>query len=325
MRLSGKLAGWLAGLMLFVTSSHAQIPENIRAELKELGDIMDPVTMALLYRPLHASPPYQGVKVSRDLAYGPDSRNVLDIFEPESGQGPRTVLLFVAGGSGDKIENVPNGDAFYDNVMLWATRHGMTGVSIQRRGEIRGPKNGEDVGMAIRWVRRNIARYGGEPERIFVWGQSAGAMSLADYLSRSDLHGPNEPDISGAILMSGPYNLAPAEVKFEGPGMLLRMGRGATPVGPPPDATPDPATALQTSNLPGLKATKVPLFIAAAERDPPMLLNGALVLNEELRKAGKMPAFTIYKQHNHSSEMYSVNTTDTSVTDPILAWMKTVK
>jgi hypothetical protein len=45
---------------------------------------------------------------------------IMDVFAPEKGGGNRPVLIFVSGGQGNKIEGPPDGDAFYDNIMLWA-------------------------------------------------------------------------------------------------------------------------------------------------------------------------------------------------------------
>ena len=300
-----------------------QVPADLKAKIKEIGDVVDPPSTALVYRPLHGSPPYKGVKVLRDQSYGPDKRNILDVFEPETGKGPRPVLIYVAGGAGNKIEPVPGGDAFYDNIMLWATKQGMTAVSVQRRGAFVGDANAEDVSAAIQWVHKNIAKYGGDPKHIIIWGHSAGAMSVANYLSQPKFYGPGGVGVNGAILMAGPYNLAPAVVTGSGPA--IRMGLKAPVSAPPAGPPPDPAMLLKTSNLPGLKALNIPLFVAAAEIDPPRLVNSAKVLNEELRKAGKTPGFVIYKDHGHMSEVFAVNTADHSITDPIVAWMKTVK
>ncbi len=113
---------------------------------------------------------------------------------------------------------------------------------------------------------------------------------------------------------------------MDGAPPVIRMGMNAPPMNPAAGGPrPDPAMLLKTSNLPGLKALTIPLFISAAEIEPPMLLDSARVLNEELRKAGKTPGFAIYKDHGHMSEVFAVNTADTSITDPIVAWMKTVK
>jgi hypothetical protein len=36
------------------------------------------------------------------------------------------------------------------------------------------------------------------------------------------------------------------------------------------------------------------------------------------------PGYVIYKDHNHLSEVFAVNTTDTSINPAIIAWMKTI-
>src|SRR5438128_8387419 len=100
----------------------AQVPAHIEAELKKIGQIVDPACTAKLYRPLmpandfntywppDASSPksmtalYPGVTIVRDHAFGPNPKDVLDIFTGDKGGDNRPVLIYVAGGAGNKIE-----------------------------------------------------------------------------------------------------------------------------------------------------------------------------------------------------------------------------
>jgi triacylglycerol lipase len=314
----------VAAAAMAATAASAQVTPEMKAKIFEIGDVVDPPSTALLYRPLQPSAPYAGVKVTRDQAYGPDARNILDVFEPASGAGPRPVLIFVPGGAGNKIEPVPGGEAFYDNVMLWAVKNGMTGVNMQRRGGGEWDATAKDVSAAIQWVRKNIARHGGDPSRIFIWGHSAGAMSLANYLSHPNLYGPDGVGVKGAVLMAGPYNLAPYRPKAD--TIEIRMGMNGPRINPfAGGPAPDPAVLLQQSMAPGLKALDIPLFVSAAEIDPPMLVELAQELNRELTAAGKPPKFMIYKDHGHMSEIFAVNTADVSTSKPVLDWMRAIK
>src|SRR5580693_7688643 len=117
----------------------AQVPAGIAAKLVDMGRNVCPADTAKLYRGFQPTAPYPGVKVERDIHYGPGEREILDVFSPEKGGGNRPVLIYVAGGSGNKIEQLgapggpnPDGEAFYDNIMLWALKNGMTGVNVQR-------------------------------------------------------------------------------------------------------------------------------------------------------------------------------------------------
>ena len=98
--------------------------------------------------------------------------------------------------------------------------------------------------------------------------------------------------------------------------------RPRTPAG---TASPDAATQVARSNLPGLVSSRVPFLITTAELDPPGIIAFAETLKDQLCKAGRCPAYLVFKDHSHISEVMSPNTADDSVTGPILKWIKSVK
>jgi hypothetical protein len=82
---------------------------------------------------------------------------------------------------------------------------------------------------------------------------------------------------------------------------------------------------LARSNLPGLAKGKTAVFVGWGEIDPPNIISFDEGLKAALCKAGRCPTSVVFKDHSHMSLVFSPNTADTSVTAPILKWMKSVK
>jgi hypothetical protein len=225
----------------------------------------------------------------------------------------------------------------------------MVGVNMQRHPGQAWDGPAKDVGMVVQWVNQNIAGHKGNPARVFIWTQSAGNIPVSTYAGHPELYGPNGVGIKGVIFMSPPaFDILPATpppVQGGGGGGFGQCGQpsGYTPAAPPAAADGrgrggrgggpggpgraqvDPATQLARSNLPGLVSSKLPFLIAVAELDPPNIIGFAETLKSELCKAGRCPAYVTFKDHSHISEVMSPDTADTSVTGPILKWIKSVK
>ncbi|HEX6991394.1 MAG TPA: alpha/beta hydrolase [Gemmatimonadales bacterium] len=139
--------------------------------------------------------------LERDLAYGPDSLQRLDLSTPASRGFP--TLIFIHGGSltsGDK------GDEDYRAVCAPFPAEGIACASINYRlGPInRWPAQAQDVAAAVAWLRANIAERGGDPASLFLFGHSSGA-ALAALLGADEryLHdqGLATTDLRGVIAM----------------------------------------------------------------------------------------------------------------------------
>ncbi len=309
----------------------AQVPADVEAKLRQIGRVVDAPGTALIYGPILKSQSYDGVEFTRDQAYGPEARNKLDVATPKAKPGtPLQVLIYVPGGVGNKKMDYPGGEPFYDNIMIMAVKNGLVGVNVQRRsGQPLGwDAGGHDVANAIAWVRANIARFGGDPNRVVIWGQSAGSNALSVYLSHPDLYSAGGVGVKGAVLMSGGYNLLPLEPKAQngpqGPGDRGAAAGGAAPA---PQAPPpvDRAVQLQRSSLPGLKALTIPVFVLAAELDPERTVELSVLLKDQLCAAGHCPKYQLNKNQSHMSQVMGINSADTSVSGPVFAWIKSVK
>ena len=179
-------------------TARAEVPPQIAKQLVEIGRGVCVPETAQIYRPLHPNPPYGDVSITRDISFGPDPKNVLDVFSPEKGSGSLPVLIYVSGGAGNKQQGGPNGDVFYDNVMLWAVKNGMVGVNMQRRPGETWDDPAKDVAKVVQWVHQNIAKYKGNAARVFIWCQSAGNVPVSTYVGHSELYGPEGVGIKGS-------------------------------------------------------------------------------------------------------------------------------
>jgi triacylglycerol lipase len=267
---------------------------------------------AALYAPLQQKEPYPDVTIERDVKYGTADRNLLDVFAPETTSSSLPVLIFVHGGAFVAGNKRQPGSPFYDNIMLWAVKNGFVGIDITYRlaPQSPWPAAAEDLSAAVKWVTANVAARGGDPARIYLMGHSAGAAHVATYASHPEFWGSKGSGLAGAILVSGLYDLTSM----------------------PPDAGPsayfgtDPALYAERSSVNGLLKTKTPLMIAAAELDPPGFVEQLDLLKDSLCKSehGCVRSFLV-PQHSHMSEVYSINTADTRLTDEVLDFVKTGK
>jgi arylformamidase len=155
-----------------------------------------------------------------DIAGDPDrKRHQLDVYRPK-GQTGRPVLFFVHGGawmiSGkDDVFGIYG----YGAIARCFAQRGLVVASPNYRLSpgVKHPEHIKDVARAFAWTRQNIAKYGGDPKRIFVAGHSAGGhlVSLlttdATYLKAE---GRSPKDIRGAIGISGVYRVEDFDFKL---------------------------------------------------------------------------------------------------------------
>ncbi len=312
--LKSSLAIMVALLAGSASAQQSPMPEDIAWKLIEIGRVVDPAKTSALYEPLQQKEPYEGVKVERDIKYGPAERNLLDVWTPDTASSARPVLMFVHGGgfvAGNR--RTASSNAFYDNIMLWAVKNGFVGVNITYRLAPASPwpAGSEDVGAAVQWVADNIAGRGGNGSRIFLMGHSAGASHVAGYVSHPEFYRVKGGGLAGAIMVSGIYDLA------------------TWPYGGVPETAyygADASLYAERSAMKGLLATDIPLMFAAAELDLTYFVQQLDLMKDATCKGTKGCARSVLlPQHSHMSEVFAINTADTRLTDPIMEFVKTGK
>ena len=198
------------------------------------------------------------------------------------------------------------------NVALSAARHGFIGVTMNPRlaSQFPWPAGAEDIALAVEWIAGNIGSRGGDGTRVYLLGHSAGATHVASYISHPEFYKVKDGGVKAAIMLSGLYDLTAS---------VLRAPEKAY-VGD------DSARYAERSSVEGLVATKIPLMIVTAEYDAPVFLRQFGLLKEAACEGpnGCIRSFVL-PRHNHMSEVYSINTADTRLTDQIVDFVNTDK
>ena len=168
---------------------------------------------------LNAVASREGAAPTQAVAYGPLARHRLDIYRPAM-PAPAAgwpVVVFFYGGSWTDGERA---DYRFVGTAL-AARGVLTLVADYRLyPEVRYPEFLNDCALAAAHGLEHAARLGGDPQRVFVMGHSAGAynaamLALDPRWLRSAGHAPDE--LAGWIGLAGPYDFLPMKNRFAQP------------------------------------------------------------------------------------------------------------
>lgn len=281
--------------------------------IRAAGPVIDPPAAKALYAPLLADMPLGG-EVLRDIVYGQDERQRLDVYLPLGAEKAAPVVVFLHGGGfirGDKADRAAVGHYF--------SRHGVLAILPNYRlgPRHRWPAGAQDASAVLEWARANVAQHGGNPDHIVLAGESAGAAHVAAATLIKRFHPDEGLKIAGAFLASGVYN---AELE-----LLAREQLGI--------ATPDPRNeayfgtdfaryrAMSTVEL--VNADPFPLAITYAELDPiQMQAQAGELFSRLVTRHGFAPRVAVIRNHNHLSQVYSINSGDEALAGPLLAFVR---
>ena len=166
---------------------------------------------------INALTPGSAFKRTLDIGYaaGANVRQQLDVYQPTAvaataaGGKPRPVIVFFYGGA---WQEGSRGDYLFVAEAL--TQRGYVVVVPDYRvyPEVKYPDFLQDAAAAVAWTSANVARYSGDPTRIFLMGHSAGAHIAAMLaLDRSFLDAQKVPrtSVKGLIGLAGAYDFLP--------------------------------------------------------------------------------------------------------------------
>ena len=209
---SGPVIGWQDGRVLRATG----IPYAAAERFGEPAPTADRTAPLVAHGWSPQSP--QPADAIADAMFGADPRGLavdehcqhLSITLPAApASTPRPVLVWVHGGgfvtgAGDLAIMDPAALAAEQDVVVVTVtyRLGLLGFIETARGP-RANLGLLDLIEAFRWIRRNIAAFGGDPASVTAFGQSAGAQAIADLMATADA----AQLFSRAIIQSAPLGI----------------------------------------------------------------------------------------------------------------------
>jgi acetyl esterase len=309
----------LVVVLIWVAAAQAQVsnmPKNVQDWLAEVGPVWskgtaNPQKAREVYTPILRNAPKGGIRVTRDLSYGPDDLQKLDVYQPEGKSGV-PIVVYVHGGSfviGKRNETIEA----WSNIPTYFARQGMVGVNADYRlaPAVQWPAGAEDVRAVVRWLKANGSTYGGDPNRICLIGQSAGATHVASYAYIKSLQPAEGPGVSGVVLMSGRYVVDPKSYDPNFNNVQAYFGT---------DASKYP----ERSVISHIKsAAPLPTFIVIAEYDNVERdVWGASLFSALCERHRACPRFARLEWHNHISAALQFNTADEALGREIVEFIR---
>jgi acetyl esterase/lipase len=292
-----------------VEGPRSTMPADVAKQLAAFGTEFDGDIAAQTAK-IYASQPrvYKPaeIKVVKDLAYGPHERQHVDIHTSTVRRPERPVPVVVVFHGGGLVGGSRAATA---NVADYFASLGYVGVNGGYRlaPDAKWPEGARDVGAAVTWLKGHAAEYGGDPNQIFVMGLSTGAYHAATYVFMPEVLLPGTARPAGAILLSGPYSF---DFKAPSKGELVYFGED-------PKRWPEMV-------IPGhVTRGDIPVMFTTAEWDNARYLwPQAAVYRELIDKHGARPRYRQSLGHNHSSQLLSVGTADTSVSRELVDFIE---
>ncbi|SJN23719.1 alpha/beta hydrolase [Psychrobacter sp. JB385] len=249
-----------------------------------------------------------GVGVSKDILYGDEPLQDLDIYYPKpltqamKAESAITqtypMVVFVHGGSwenGSKEEYAFVGQSLAQAGYVTAV------INYRKAPEHVYPDYVKDTAQAIAWSHNNANSLHADPERMAVIGHSAGAFNAVAAIANEDFlapYGMKPTDISAVIGIAGPYSYD------------FRKFDSATAFGP--NATPD-----QVMPDRQIKGKQPPYLLLTAEKDKIVYDTNAIKMTEALKAAGVTVDNGVIKGASHATSIGAMA--------PPLRWVNDVR
>ncbi|HLX64623.1 MAG TPA: alpha/beta hydrolase [Planctomycetota bacterium] len=256
---------------------------------------------------LPMNPQWSNVVVKNNVTYvagrkEDEPKHELDIYQPKDKKNA-PVLMFIHGGSwrtGDRSQYPHLGNMLAEKGILTFI------PSYRLVPAAKFPAQAEDAAAAFKWVVDHAAEYGGDPERVYVGGHSAGGHIAAlityapQFLAAQNL---SAQKIKGLICISGVYDLA-----------AIGDNHAKT--------FPTDEIRKQGSPLLYVKSPGPRTLITCCEHDYLSLPQQAKDFYKAIKAAGTDAEFLFVPEQNHISEMLNITDPNDLTANAVLKFIR---
>ncbi|XP_026403002.1 isoprenylcysteine alpha-carbonyl methylesterase ICME-like isoform X2 [Papaver somniferum] len=242
-------------------------------------------------------------QVRRSIVYGDQPRNRLDLYLPINNDGLKPVVIFITGGAwiiGYKAWGSLLGLQLAENDFIVAC--------VDYRNFPQGTISDmvKDASQGISFVLNNIAEYGGDLNRIYLMGQSAGAHIAACALVEKAAHASAEREnswsasqIKAYFGISGGYNLCKLVDHFHARGLyrsiFLSIMEGEESL-----RRFSPEIVVQDHGLNNGVNSLPPIILLHGSEDVSIPSDASKTFADALRKVGVKTELIIYDGKTHT-------------------------
>lgn len=239
----------------------------------------------------------------------------LTIYLPKGENATKTGVVVAPGGGYHHLAMEKEGEQY----ALWLNAHGVAAFVLKYR---LGPKYHypielEDAQRAIRMVRANAAEYGVDPDRIGMWGSSAGGHLTATAGTKYDAGKPGAADPVERVSSRPDFLiLAYPVITFEPP--YAHVGSRTNLLGD----DPDPELAALLSAETRVTRDTPPTFLFATTDDGTVPVMNSVMFYEALVKAGVPAEMHLFQHGAHGAGLAKANPELSVWPGLLIKWMR---
>jgi acetyl esterase/lipase len=251
---------------------------------------------------------YAEIKMLKDIDYKAavveqDDKDLLDIYMPANVQDAAVIVYF----HGGALRMGSKEDARPFALDLAAAGIGVVAASYRLTPTVMHPAHVQDAAAVMAWVVKNIQDYGGDPEKLYVSGHSAGAY-LATLLALDARH-------------LGSVGLGPAIIRGTIPISPFLYVEETAKVRPKDVWGNNPLDWLAASVTPHLETASASMLLIYADGDDDWRKNQNRRFAESMRASGNNVRVVEVSQRDHMSLISHINAKDDAITRLILDFM----